>query len=52
MSSACQDVLLYSQVGWRHEMEDGEEEEVGVAADRKRTRRLILQFSYITGLPS
>lgn len=54
MSSACQAVLLYSQVGWRHEIEEGEreEEEAGVAADRKRARRLILQFSYITAPPS
>lgn len=53
VSSACQAVLLYSQVGWRHEMEEGEEgEELGVAADRKRARRLILQFSYITTPPS
>lgn len=40
-------------VGWRHEKEEEVEEKRrgGVAADRKRARRLIRQFSYITAPP-
>lgn len=41
------------RVGWRHEKEEEKRGRGGggVAADRKRARRLILQFSYITAPP-